>query len=190
MRIICDSRSRDGRTGRARIVVQPHIETHPDLAGVALGALPTVRIVTILDEAGVPEPVSATFRCPSDPAASVDNMKAGGLIVTVALDDGRLGIACKGYGGGDYPLHPVTGEPIEGRLLPDWAAAKALVVKAHAAAFMEYVIIGWDVALTPDGPILIEANGKPGVLMPQRAARRGLADTRYGTLISHHLALR
>lgn len=168
-------------------LVQVRVQTHEALRDLALNALPTVRVVTILDEAGAPEVVSATFRCASVPGACVDNMKAGGLIAPVALDDGRLGVACRGYGGGDHALHPATGAAIVGRLLPDWAEAKALVVRAHHA-FAGYAIIGWDVALTPEGPMLIEGNGKPGVLMPQRAARRGLGEGRYGVLLAHHLA--
>lgn len=169
------------------LIVQPRVEPHAALGDLALGALPTVRIVTMLDEAGAPEVVSATFRCPTDPAALVDNMKAGGLIVPVAIEDGRLGLACQGYGGGDHGHHPVTGAPIDGRLLPDWTAACALAARAHGAAFADYALVGWDVALTPEGPILIEGNGKPGVLMPQRAARTGLAQGRYGALLAYHL---
>lgn len=171
-------------------MVQPLIVVHPELADIALGALPTVRIVTILDEAGRPEVVSATFRCASDPRARVDNMKAGGLIVPVDLGDGRLGTACFGYGGYDHDVHPATGAPIAGRILPGWAMAIGLVNEAHAGAFADYVLVGWDVALTADGPMLIEGNGKPGVLMPQRAARRGLGESRYGVLLAHHLATR
>ncbi|MHA3793571.1 sugar-transfer associated ATP-grasp domain-containing protein [Sphingomonas sp. YL-JM2C] len=185
----------DGPALRARLrglrqdmLVQPLIAVHPALADIALGALPTVRIVTMIDEAGAPELVSATFRCASDPRARVDNMKAGGLIVPVALADGALGRACFGYGGQDHDVHPATGAPIAGRTLPDWDAATALVVDAHARAFADYVLIGWDVAFTPRGPLLIEGNGKPGVLMPQRAARRGLGEGRYGALLAHHLA--
>lgn len=178
--------------GRARgaQLVQPLIAVHPSLAYLALNALPTVRIVTMLDEAGAPEVVSATFRCPSDPAACIDNMKAGGLIAPVDLAGGTLGIACQGYGGGDHAVHPVTGAAIAGRPLPDWAAATALTQQAHATAFADYVLIGWDVALSDKGPILIEGNGKPGVLMPQRAARAGLASGRYGALLAHHLAIK
>lgn len=65
---------------------------------------------------------------------------------------------------------------------------KALAERAHAEAFGDYALIGWDIAMTPEGPLLIEGNGKPGVLMPQRAARRGLGDGRYGQLLAHHLA--
>ena len=174
---------------RGTVIVQPRVTPHPALADVALAALPTVRIVTILDEHGAPEVVSATMRLPSDPVAVVDNMKAGGLLAPVDLADGTLGLACKGYGGGDYRTHPVTGAAIPGRALPDWDGSKALVVRAHALAFADYALIGWDVAMTPGGPLLIEGNGKPGVLMPQRAARRGLCETRYGALLAHHLAI-
>jgi len=176
------------RTAKGTMVIQPRIATHPALADLALGALPTVRVVTILDEAGRPEVVSATFRFASDPAAKVDNMKAGGLIAGVDLEAGTLGVACKGYGGGDHEAHPVTGARIVGRALPDWAATAALCARAHAEAFADYALIGWDVAMTPDGPLLIEGNGKPGVLMPQRAARKGLGEGRYGQLLAHHLA--
>jgi len=169
-------------------VIQPRIGVHPRLRDLALNALPTVRVVTILDEAGAPEVVSATFRFASDPAAQVDNMKAGGLIAAVDLDGGTLGLACRGYGGSDHAAHPVTGAEIVGQALPDWPAVKALAVRAHAEAFADYALIGWDIAMTPDGPLLIEGNGKPGVLMPQRAARRGLGEGRYGALLAHHLA--
>lgn len=176
------------RRARGVLVLQPRVLVHPALRDLALSALPTVRIVTMQDEHGAPEVVSATFRCPTDPGTYVDNMKAGGLISPVSLDTGRLGLACRGYGGGDHTHHPGTGAPIQGRALPDWPAACALVMRAHAQAFSEYRLVGWDVALTPEGPLLIEGNGKPGVLMPQRAARAGLAQGRYGTLLAHHLA--
>jgi hypothetical protein len=174
---------------RSIAVVQTRINVHLDLRDLALGALPTTRIVTMKNERGAPEVVSATFRCPTDPLALVDNMKAGGLIAAVALDTGSLGVACRGYGGGDLTHHPVTGAAIQDRTLPDWQAAKSLALRAHAEAFAEYTLIGWDVALTPDGPVLIEGNGKPGVLMPQRAARAGLAQGRYGSLLAHHLSV-
>lgn len=171
-------------------LIQPLITGHGDLADIALDALPTVRIVTMLDESGASEVVSATFRCASDPAAQVDNMKAGGLIAPVDLDSGALGVACQGYGGGDHVVHPVTGAAIAGRTLPHWTEAAALTRRAHGAAFGEYGLIGWDIALTQPGPVLIEGNGKPGVLMPQRAARRGLGESRYGALLAFQLAMK
>jgi hypothetical protein len=173
---------------RGAWLVQRRLVPHEAMRDLALNALPTARITTILNERDAPEVVNAVLRIPSDPAAQVDNMKAGGLLCPIDLAAGRLGIACTGYGGGDHAVHPVTGAAIPGRVLPDWAAAKALVADAHARAFADYALIGWDVGFAPDGPILIEGNGKPGVLMPQRAGRRGLGGQRYGELIRLQLA--
>ena len=169
-------------------IVQVRIAAHPALADLALNALPTVRITTIVNPDGAPETANAVLRFPSDPKAQVDNMKAGGILSSVDIDSGRLNLACKGYGGGDYETHPVTGAAITGRILPDWEDAKALAERAHRDAFSDYALIGWDVALSPDGPILIEGNAKPGVLMPQRSGRRGLGSTRYGELLAYQLA--
>lgn len=168
-------------------LIQERLFPHPALEPLALGALATARITTILNEAGEPEVASAILRFPSDPAVIVDNMKVGGLLSPIDLETGQLGIACQGYGGGDHVVHPVTGAPIEGQFLPDWKEAKELAIKAHRSAFGDYVLIGWDVGLSPDGPLLVEGNAKPGVLMPQRAGRKGLGGQRYGTLISLQL---
>lgn len=173
---------------RGSWLVQERVATHESLTPLSLNALPTARITTILNERDEPEVVNAVLRMPSNPAAQVDNMKAGGLLSPIDLDHGTLGLACAGYGGGDYARHPVTDAPIVGHLLPDWDAAKALVTRAHATAFADYALIGWDVGFSPDGPVLIEGNGKPGVLMPQRAGRAGLGSQRYGELLKLQLA--
>jgi Sugar-transfer associated ATP-grasp len=176
----------EGRRGAW--LVQERIATHEALHALALNALPTARITTIVNERGDPEVVNAVLRMPSNPAAQVDNMKAGGLLSPIDLEAGTLGLACAGYGGGDYVDHPVTDARIPGFELPDWTAAKALVATAHARAFGDYALIGWDVGFAPDGPVLIEGNGKPGVLMPQRAGRAGLGVQRYGELLKLQLA--
>lgn len=176
------------RSLRGTCLVQQRIDVHSELRDLGLNALPTARMTTIVDECGQPEVVNAVLRMPSDPNAHVDNMKAGGLLSPVDLNAGTLGIACAGYGGTDHTVHPVTGATIPGRMLPDWDAAKALVIRAHAEAFSDYALIGWDVGFSPDGPILIEGNGKPGVLMPQRAGRAGLGSQRYGDLLKFQLA--
>ena len=175
-----------GRRG-GKWIIQHRLAAHPALRQLALGALATARITTIRDETGAPEIVSAVLRFPSDPRSQVDNMKAGGLLAPIDLATGRLGIACAGYGGRDHAIHPVTQARIADFVLPDWEAAKALAVRAHRAAFADYALIGWDVGLTEHGPMLIEGNAKPGVLMPQRAGRQGLGSQRYGVLLAFRL---
>lgn len=175
------------RTRKGTWIVQERVSTHPVLRDVSLNALPTARLTTIVNEGGVPEPVYSVLRLAADPAAFVDNMKAGGILASVDLASGRLGPGCRGYGGGDYATHPATGAPIEGLILPDWEAAKALAVRAHREAFAGYTLIGWDIAFTPAGPVLIEGNGKPSMLLAQRGGRRGLGGQRYGELLAFQL---
>ncbi|HWI86322.1 MAG TPA: sugar-transfer associated ATP-grasp domain-containing protein [Sphingomonas sp.] len=169
-------------------IVQRRLAAHANIVPLALHALTTARITTILNERGDPEPVSAVLRFASDPVAQVDNMKAGGLLAPIDIASGALGLGCKGYGGGDYERHPVTGASIAGFLLPDWQEAKALAVRAHHEAFGEYAMVGWDIGLSDVGPMLVEGNSKPGVLMPQRAGRAGLGGQRYGELLALQLA--
>lgn len=171
-------------------VAQQRLRPHPGLEGLSLSALPTVRITTMLNERGEYEIVTSVLRFPSDPKVSVDNIKAGGLMAPIDSDTGILGEGCKGRGVGDYSHHPVTNAPISGRQLPHWPQVRELVLDAHARAFRRYSIVGWDVAITADGPYLIEGNGKPCMIVAQRAPRKGLGETRYGALIAWHLAER
>lgn len=170
-------------------IVQARVVGPADLADISLNALSTVRVVTILDETGAPEVVSATLRFASRIEAVVDNMKAGGLIAAVDLQSGALGPAWFGYGGDAHLCHPLTGGAVAGRQVPQWPQVAALARRAHAAAFRDYALVGWDIAPSSQGPVLIEGNAKPGVLMPQRAAGRGLAQGRYGALLAHHLSV-
>ena len=175
--------------GRSRWLVQPKVAPHPDLARISLSALPTARVTTISDEQGRPELVTSVLRFPSVADALVDNIKAGGLMAPIDPASGVLGPACRGKSAGEVEIHPVTGAPVTGLRLPDWEDAKALVLRAHAEVFPEYSMVGWDVAFTPDGPTFIEGNGKPCIVVAQRATGRGIGETRFGTLIRHHLGL-
>jgi glutathione synthase/RimK-type ligase-like ATP-grasp enzyme len=175
--------------GRSRWLVQPKVAPHPDLARISLSALPTARITTIRDEQGKPELVTSVLRFPSVADALIDNIKAGGLMAPIDPTKGVLGPACRGKSAGEVETHPVTGAPVAGLQLPDWEETKALVLRAHAQVFTEYSMVGWDVAFTADGPTFIEGNGKPCIVVAQRATGRGIGATRFGTLIRHHLAL-
>ena len=62
--------------------------------------------------------------------------------------------------------HPVTGVCFENFSLPFWDEVEKLVLKAHA--FIPSVIsIGWDVAITEKGPVLLEGNDNWEISGPQ-----------------------
>jgi hypothetical protein len=171
------------------VVLQPRLVNHPDLADVNLGALSTLRMVTALDEQERPELIGAVLRMPSRADSPVDNFHAGGIAAPVDVATGRLGAASDM---GLKPttrwhdVHPVTGGRIDGRALPYWPEAQVLVVEAHAK-LGERVVIGWDVAILADGPMIVEANGLPDQDILQRIHKAPSGEARLGQLLAHHL---
>lgn len=174
-------------------ILQRRIRPHPRLEPLTSGALPTVRALTILNEQGEPELVGASFRMSIGPNRTVDNIHAGGLACRVSLDDGSLGLASN-LGSdarlGWHSKHPTTGAQIEGTRLPFWEQVKTIAVDAHSA-FEGRVVIGWDIAIDEDGPIIIEGNRGPDMDLMQRFMETGFCGPhRFGELIAHHLAVR
>jgi hypothetical protein len=55
--------------------------------------------------------------------------------------------------------HPETGVAFDGFRLPFWSDAVELVTGAQRY-FAELPTLGWDIALTGDGPAIIEANSR------------------------------
>ena len=55
--------------------------------------------------------------------------------------------------------HPKTGEPFADFQLPHWQEARKLAEHA-AMLFLPLRTIGWDLALTDDGPLLLEGNAE------------------------------
>jgi len=55
--------------------------------------------------------------------------------------------------------HPDTSLPLKGFRLPFWDEAMTLARRA-TALFVPLRTIGWDVAITAEGPVLIEGNAR------------------------------
>jgi hypothetical protein len=147
-------------------IVQERLHNHPDLVRLAGDAsLHSVRITTIVGRDGRPDLLFAFLKLSIAGTAS-DNFlggTTGNAIAQVSLDDGRIGPllvrhpAHPGIGFARLADSPVTGEPAEGRALPLWAEARRVVLEA-APRFLPTRSLGWDVALTPSGPVVVEGN--------------------------------
>jgi len=70
--------------------------------------------------------------------------------------------------------HPISNTVFEDCQLPYWNEVKDLVEKAHKQ-FYYVQSIGWDVAITPNGPILIEGNDNWGSI-PSQIVEGGLKE--------------
>lgn len=172
-------------------LVQPRLSNHPALDDISNGALATIRLLTCRNEEGRPEAVNAAFRMAIGNAV-VDNFHQGGLATAVDFETGAIGIASDIGVRPDVgwrETHPVSGARFAGRTLPYWKEAVALAVTAHEA-FPDRVIVGWDVAMLPDGPMIIEGNGKPDLDIHQRAERGPLGDARIAHLLKYNVQKR
>lgn len=171
------------------LLVQERALNHPAMRDLTNGALSTIRMISCLDERDRPEIMAAVQRMAVGPNETVDNVHAGGMGVPVDLARGRLlqgtdmGIdAHMGW----IDVHPTTGGRITGRALPLWDETCELVREAHRA-FADWVVIGWDVAVTADGPRLVEGNSGPDIDLIQRPMRKPFGNARFGELLAHHL---
>ncbi len=172
-------------------LVQPRLSNHAALDDISNGALATIRLLTCRNEEGRPEAVNAAFRMAIGNAV-VDNFHQGGLATAVDFETGTIGIASDIGVRPDVgwrETHPVSGARFAGRTLPYWKEAVALAVAAHEA-FPERVIVGWDVAMLPDGPMIIEGNGKPDLDIHQRAERGPLGNARIAHLLKYNVQKR
>ena len=98
----------------------------------------------------------------------------GGSAVLIDMETGKL------TGDGvDKKLNWVeyssTGVKYDGYEVPYWEEIKALCLEA-ALVNDQIHFVGWDVAITPDGPLLIEGNRGSGFDLPQVLAKRGMKD--------------
>jgi hypothetical protein len=147
-------------------LIQPLLRNSPAIADLSAGLLCTVRVVTGRSPQGEVRVVAATFTTFKMPwKGRITNTL--GLNAAVDLPSGRLGPAYA-YSplSAAYDRHPETGAPIRGRVLPSWQDTIGVARRAHAAAAL--VFIGWDIALTPDGVVVLEGNAGWDVLTVQK----------------------
>jgi hypothetical protein len=150
---LTDLRSRGGRC-----LVQPVIEQHPILASLYPSSVNTVRIDTLLTDGECHHNV-AVLRLGAG-GSVVDNATQGGLVVPIDLANGSLRPVGrrKPYFSTDfYTRHPDTGVGFAAIILPYWQELLA-VVRAGAEALRPLGTLGWDVAITSEGPLIVEAN--------------------------------
>ena len=159
-------------------VVQESLRSHPDIRELCGPKISGVRIHTFLTPSG-PRITRAIWKVNVGVRDS-DNFehgRSGNLLARVDADSGRVTRVVAGVGAGQSvdPPHPVTGATLVGFTLPGWPEIKALVCKA-ATAFPGFLCPGWDIALTDEGPRILEVNAFGDIDLSQHAHRRGFLD--------------
>lgn len=174
--------------GEGRIV-QQCLAVHPAIAPISPGALPTLRVVTVLDESGQPEITDIALRLSLAHDRAADNFNIDNLVASVEIDSGAIGSALRRQGKGfhETAVHPLTSAPIRGEIVPHMEDIRALVDAAHRRFAPHYAVIGWDIGLAEGGPVLIEGNWNPGYNVLQLVHGVGIGELRLGALYRFHL---
>lgn len=157
-------------------IFQEALDQHPEMDRLHPGCLNTLRIVTGMAADGSFPVLGAVLRV-GQGEGPVDNAHAGGLFVGVDRETGKLHSLAHSYfafGGATYASHPETGVVFGEFDVPHFSEAVELARKAHERLPLLYV--GWDVGITPNGPVLIEGNSGAQLLLMEIAAGGFKAD--------------
>lgn len=141
----------------SRYLLQERLVQHPEVSALHPNSMNTVRLITVNDRSEV-KPFSVSMRIGTE-GRFVDNWAAGGIVVSVDLERARLrGRGMYKFGRGTAVMrHPDTGIAFDGYPIPRLGEAVDLACRFHRD--LRYIhTIGWDIALTPEGPSFIEGN--------------------------------
>jgi alpha-L-glutamate ligase-like protein len=171
-----------------RALVQQRIRLHPAFAAISYKGIPDVRVVLYRNE-----PAMAMLRLPTKASNGRANLHQGGIGTGVDLDSGLTHHAVQHNRLVD--VHPDTGRPVVGMRVPYWREVLALSRRVAGAVGLGY--LGVDVVVDEErGPMLLEANARPGLaiqiangrgLLPRLRAIDALLDRAPRTLPLEHL---
>ncbi|MCK6065382.1 MULTISPECIES: sugar-transfer associated ATP-grasp domain-containing protein [Microbacterium] len=147
-----------GLRERGELLLEQVIQQHPDLAAVCPGTVNTTRVTAFFD--GTTTHILAMAQKFGRGAVS-DQMTFGGFY-TMLDDDGHAVGAGYDSHGHVHEHHPDSGFRIADFQLPMMDEVRAFVDRvARVVPQVQYV--GWDIVVTPTGPVLVEGNWGAGV---------------------------
>ena len=157
-------------------LIEEFIVQHDKLMELSPSGLNTIRIFTQLNKNDEVEILGTRLRITIN--SHVDNLAAGNIAAPINEKTGRV------EGPGVYSditkkdefAHPITGVEIIGFQVPFWKESMQLVKEA-ALLHKENRSIGWDIAITNDGPELLEGNHNWCKLLWQLPVKKGLKRT-------------
>ena len=137
-------------------MVEDVIRQHPDVAKLHPSSVNCMRVITLLDDDGEPHCLYVVQKIGLN-GSIIDN---NCMFTPVNLETGEMmypahsGDTVKGI---IYHEHPNSHIPLVGYKIPFAKEAVEMCLKA-ATIVPQIRYIGWDVAITPNGPAIIEGN--------------------------------
>lgn len=144
-------------------LVEDFIEQHDFLNKIFSKSVNTVRVLTFKDKEKI-EVISLILKVGISSTSHADNIFKGGIPIPIDPDSGILLKAhfYKDHDHINYRKHPETNFEFQEKILPFFKEVKEIAINAHKL-FPKSVIVGWDIAITENGPIVVEGNGLPDI---------------------------
>lgn len=141
-----------------QVLVEDFIKQHPDMDKLYKNSVNTLRMFTFYKDGKVTF-LQGILKIGN--GGVVDNFSSGGMY-TFVNKNGKVIAPAIDKNDNVYEKHPKTKTDIVGFKVPMFKEAVKLVKEA-AKEVPEIAYVGWDVAISKDGPVLIEGNSFPGV---------------------------
>ena len=150
-----------------RLLIEALIPQHEELNRMYPDAINTIRMVTLKGRL-----IGASLRIGVG-GANVDNAHSGGIFAEVDINEGVVIGKAMRYTNEQFLRHPTTGTVIPGFAIPYWKECVSMAEEA-CRLIEDVCLVGWDVAVTPDGPTFVEVNTNPGLELVQAPNGHGL----------------
>lgn len=141
-----------------QLLVEECIKQHEKMDELYSKSVNTMRMFTFYKN-GEPYFLQAVLKIGN--GGVVDNFSSGGMYTYVS-NEGNVYVEAIDREDHIYTEHPISGEKIVGFKVPMFKEAVELV-KECAKVIPEIAYVGWDVAISDKGPVIVEGNCFPGV---------------------------
>lgn len=142
-----------------QLLVEEVVKQHPDLDRLEPNSLNCLRIITFLKPSGEVVVLQRVLKMGT--GAVIDNFTTGGVYTTLD-EQGRGQFGAFGKQGEIVFEHPHTHVRIDGFQVPLWEQVGPFVERI-ARVVPEIPYVGWDIGISPTGPVVIEGNYNSGV---------------------------
>lgn len=170
-------------------VLEETIVQHSVMNTLNPDAVSTIRFMVFKHKTGGSSILFSTLRTSITKGAIVDNAGAGGCFASIDVTKGEICknaysecVAFKSFTKEIKPLigkegiekHPLTGTKFVGFKIPYYEESKKMVLElANSIDFYGRRLLGFDVAITENGPVIVEVNAnRPGICELYQIARK------------------
>ncbi len=147
-------------------ILQEGIVQTKEMSEIYPNSINTVRVITkCVDQK--PSVLYTVLRM-GQGGAQVDNAGSGGLFLSIDVESGRLYEYAHEHTvkNNTYTQHPDTGFIFKDKKINGWEELKQFCL-INALKMREIAYVGWDVALTDEGPVLVELNTSPDMYLAE-----------------------